>query len=155
MAGLVNELPSLDDDIDTMIDGHLGAFQDGTGVQNTGGTGDEKGTDNDGETGNDGEMNELGGAKRPTREELKMRLKQKRMFYGGRRMTKSAQQLRLDDAKKRYTERQKRAEAEEQAKVIGSNTERNRRLRAKKNAKRKAKKEALKKVQNAQDGENA
>ena len=123
-----SELPSLDDNIDTMIDGRLEAFQDKLPKTNL----DEEVSGNG--------ASENG---KSSREELLMRLKQKRMFYGGRRMSKSAQKLKLEDAKRKYQEKQKKEVEAEQAKVISSesNLEKNRQRRARRKAK-KAKKAA-------------
>jgi len=132
-SGGSSKLPSLDDDIDTMIDSRLDAFQDKL---------PEEKNDGKDSGGKDG---------RPSRAELVMKMRQKQMFFGGKRMSKSAQQRRLEDAKKKYVERQKRETEAEQTAVVGSNLEKNRRTRARKAAKRK---ETLAKIREGQDKSN-
>ena len=96
----IPDLPDLDDDVDTLVSKSLDAFQ--TELNN------EKG-----ESGGGGGNGGGGDTGRPSREELKMKLRQRSMFYSGKRLSKSAQTRMLEQAKQRYKERQER-EAEKE-----------------------------------------
>ncbi len=113
-----SNLPDLDDDVETLIDKNLGAFKDKVAKMGE-------------------EMGKKGEEKKLSRDELLQKMKQKRMFFEGRRLTKVAQSVKLDDVKKKYAEQMKQDAEDEQAKVVGSNLEKNRRKRERKNAKRK------------------
>lgn len=113
-----SNLPDLDDDVETLIDKNLGAFQEKVAQMG------EK-------------MGKGGEEKKLSRDELLQKMKQKRMFFEGRRLTKVAQTVKLEDAKKKYTEQMKRDAEDEQVKVVGSNLEKNRRKRERRNAKKK------------------
>ena len=121
-----SNLPDLDDDVETLIDKNLGAFQEKVAQM-----GEKMGKGGEEKMGKGGEEKKL------SRDELLQKMKQKRMFFEGRRLTKVAQTVKLEDAKKKYTEQMKRDAEDEQVKVVGSNLEKNRRKRERRNAKKK------------------